>query len=137
MPALDYCHPQFVRALQKDDWLVKEKPEQFRVTGRIIFIDISASRGTNGLKRQALFAEIKCFPDLQSTSRELYIAIGQYIVYRAVLAELQDTTLLYLAVPESVYQTVFDVAVRRAISDNQIKMVIVNLETETITQWIE
>jgi hypothetical protein len=44
---------------------------------------------------------------------------------------------LYLAVPEIIYNTIFDSTVRDAISDNNIKMIIVNLETETITQWIE
>jgi XisH protein len=72
----------------------------------------------------------------QST-RDLYIAFGQYILYRALLAELRDESPLYLAVPEDAFINIFEQTALRAVRDNQVKMVIVNVETETITQWIE
>jgi hypothetical protein len=82
-------------------------------------------------------AEIKCFPDASSDTTELYKALGQYILYRAVLTELQDDTPLYLVIPEHIYNTVFESTARRATTDNHIKLLIVNLETEAISQWIE
>ena len=137
MPALDYCHPIVVRALENDGWTVNFSPSPFYVEGRYVFIDIQASRGGNGSAEQVLLAEIKCFPDRTSTTRELYIAVGQYIIYRTVLAELQNPTPLYLAVPATVYESIFDSTVKRAISDNRIKIVVVHLDEERIVQWIE
>lgn len=137
MPALDYCHPHIVRALENDGWTVDAQPRRFYVEGRTVFIDIHATRGVNGDRQQMLLAEIKCFPDRLSTTHDLYTAIGQYIVYRAVLNELRNPTTLYLAIPEAVYLNIFDSTVMRAIKDSNIKLVIVHLEQERIVQWIE
>lgn len=100
-------------------------------------MDVQASQCTNGNHERILLAEIKCFPDRNNTTREIYIAIGQYIFYRAVLAEVRDTTPLYLAIPEAVYLTIFDVYVHRAIIDNKIRLLVVNIDQEQIVQWIE
>lgn len=69
--------------------------------------------------------------------RELYVAFGQYIIYRAVLAEQDITFPLYLAVPDQVYTTIFDSTVRRAINDNRVRLIVVNIDVEAIVQWIE
>lgn len=44
---------------------------------------------------------------------------------------------LYLAVPEDVFTNDFDSVVQSAFQSSQIKQMIVNLATETITRWIE
>ena len=137
MPRLDDCHEQVVRALEKEGWHVNPSQEQRYTPDRTIFIDIVATRGINGSTEQILLAEIKCFADRNSTTRELYIAFGQYILYRAFLAELKDETPLYLAVPEHAYIGIFEQTALRAVRDNRVKMVIVNVVTETITRWIE
>lgn len=84
-----------------------------------------------------MLVEIKCFPDRNSTTEDLYVAIGQYIIYRAIMIELGMIIPLYLAVSDDVFETVFDSSVRWAISDSRIRLVIVSLETETIREWIE
>ena len=137
MPRLDECHPQIERALEKEGWRVNPIIEQLYAPDRAIFIDIQATRGQNGTEQEILLAEVKCFPEQSAVSRELYIALGQYIVYRAVLAELRNPAPLYLALPEAVYINLIDPTVARAIFDNRIKLVIVNLETETVIEWIE
>jgi len=103
----------------------------------LVFIDIQAAKGVNGRRQQILLAEVKCFPDRESTTQELYIAFGQYILYRALLAQEEIDLPLYLAVPLDAYEDIFDSTVMRTISDNRIKLVIVNIETETISQWRE
>jgi XisH protein len=137
MPKLDQCHEQVVRALQKDGWAVDNKPFKLYAEDRKIFIDIRANRGINGSRQQIILVEVKCFPDKNSTTTDMYIALGQYLIYRSVLAERNVPISLYLAVSVEVLDEIFDRSARRAVSDNQIKMVAVNLETETIEQWIE
>lgn len=137
MPRPDYCHPQIVHALEKDGWQVDDKEFRIRTPARLVYIDALASRRVNGHRRQILLAEIKCFPESSSLTTDLYIAIGQYIIYRAVLAEIRDETPLYLVIPQHIYDSNFDSTVIRAVRDNHIKLLIVNLEMEAINQWIE
>jgi hypothetical protein len=80
---------------------------------------------------------VKCFPDPDNTTRDLYTAFGQYLIYRVILAEVEENAPLYLAIPETAYNNIFDSTIQRAIRDNGIKLMIVNLETELIVQWIE
>lgn len=137
MSRLDYCHPQIVHALEKAGWTVADMPLTIDIPEREIHIDIEAWRNANGSRQHIMLAEVKCFPNRQSTTTELYRSIGQYIVYRAVLSTTLMDIPLYLAIPDAVYDTVFDSTVRRAVSDNKMKLLIVNLETEAIIQWIE
>ncbi len=137
MPRLDDCHEQVVHALENDGWRVDDRPRRLIHEERLVFIDIQAAKGINGSRQQILLAEVKCFPDRERTTQELYIAFGQYIVYRALLAQEEIDLPLYLAVPLDAYEQIFDSTVMRAISDNKVKLVIVNLETETISQWRE
>ncbi|MCA0456708.1 MAG: hypothetical protein LCI00_22235 [Chloroflexi bacterium] len=137
MPRLDECHEQVVHALENDGWQVDARPRRLIHEERLVFIDIQAAKGVNGRRQQILLAEVKCFPDRESTTQELYIAFGQYILYRALLAQEEIDLPLYLAVPLDAYEDIFDSTVMRTISDNRIKLVIVNIETETISQWRE
>ena len=84
-----------------------------------------------------MLVEGKCFPDETSTTRDLYTAIGQYFLYRAMILELGGNDPVYLAIPDTIFETVFDIAVMRVVRDYNVKLVVINLETETVKQWIE
>ncbi len=88
--AFDVCHEQIVHALEKEGWRVTKQQAKLNTTLRQIFVDIFAERGINGSRQQILLVEVKCFPDRESTTQELYISIGQYLIYRAVIAELSS-----------------------------------------------
>jgi hypothetical protein len=137
MPAFDVCHDQVVRALNKVGWQVDRAPYRVSAPYRTIFIDLKLSFGSNGNHQQILLVEIKCFPDENSTTKELYASFGQYLVYRAMLMELGRMSPIYLAVPETIFLKIFDIAVMQTVGDNQIKVVVVNLEAEEVIKWIE
>jgi hypothetical protein len=137
MPKFDTCHAQVVRALQKDGWRIEVEQVLIATDDRHGYVDLRAMRESNGTRHQIMLVEIKCFPDRNSTTEDLYVAIGQYIIYRAIMIELGMAIPLYLAVSDDVFETVFDSSVRWAISDSRIRLVIVSLETETIREWIE
>ena len=137
MPSFDSCHEQVMRALQKDGWRITEQQVPMKLNRRRVFVDLLATRGTNGSRQEIALVEVKCFPDPQNTSQEIYTAVGQYIIYRAMLRELELDIPLYLSIPETIFDDVFDVIVRRAIQENQIKLVIVNLDKEKIVWWSE
>ncbi len=75
MPKFDTCHEQVARALQKDGWRIVA--EQFYIVYRKRkgFVDARAVREINGSRQQIMLVEIKCFPDREDTSQDLYTAI--------------------------------------------------------------
>ena len=137
MPAIDSCQPQVIRALEKDGWNVETNSGRFRKDNRAIVIDIRANYGSNGQSRQILLVEVKCFADSSEYTRDLYVAIGQYVVYQAMLNELKNSTSLYLAIPLRAYDDLFDGVIQRAINDVKIKIIVVDIEREEIVQWKE
>lgn len=137
MPQFDACHPQVVTALQKDGWRIDAEQVVISTEKRQGFVDVRAAREVNGTRQQIMLVEVKCFPDRYSTTQELYIAIGQYLIYQAIMVESETNIPLYLAIPDEIFETVFEASARRAIRDSQIKLVIVDLEAEVIKEWIE
>lgn len=137
MPAFDQCHEQVVRALQKEGWNVEAEQVTLSLGKRRIFVDLRAVRGVNGNRQQMMLIEVKCFPSSTTVNEELYHAIGQYLVYRAMLTERRLETPLYLSIPEPIFNSAFDLPMKRVVEDSQIKLVIVNLEAERVVQWIE
>jgi hypothetical protein len=136
MPSFDQCHDQVKRALQKDGWRIVEEQFPMVLGNRRAFIDLRGTRAINGSRLQMMLLEVKCFPDSQNTNHELYTAVGQYILYRAMLNELDVNVPLYLSIPESVFDAVYDAVVQRAVRESQIKLVVVNLDEERVIRWI-
>jgi hypothetical protein len=81
--------------------------------------------------------EVKCFQDPDAETNDLYVAIGQYLVYRSLLVERNLPYLLYLAVPTHAYTGVFQRMGIGAVQENHIKMVVVDIEQEVIERWID
>ncbi len=140
MPVLDSCQGQIAFALRKDGLTVKDKPKYVydQETDSFIFIDLEAVREANGLdtSRQQFYLEVKCFPG-HNERQELYIAFGQYVYYRSFLAKMGDRIPLFLAIPSTIYVKTFDLIVRQTCRQNGIKLLIVDVQTETIVEWIE
>jgi hypothetical protein len=137
MPQFDTCHQQVVSALQKDGWRIVAEQSVILAQKRKGIVDIRAAREINGSRQQIMLVEVKCFPDREDTTQELYTAIGQYIIYRAIMVQLGMNIPLYLAVPDEVFANTFDSSVRWAISDSRIKLIIVDIKAESVRQWIE
>jgi XisH protein len=129
-----------VRALRKAGWTIADKPKYIgdAEAETFVYIDIEAVASSTDVNTRSrlIFVEVKCFPR-KSTTQEVYIALGQYLIYRALLANQTDEVPLYLAVPRTTYEAQFNAIFRRAIRDNRIMTIVVDLETETIVEWIE
>ena len=137
MPKLDQSHDQVVRAFQKGGWHVDGTPARISTPYRTIIVDLQVSRGLNGNREQIFLIEVKCFGEPKSAAHDLYAAIGQYLIYRAMLVEKRRQIPIFLSIPKTIFEDIFDAAVMRVITESQIKLVIVELETETIERWIE
>lgn len=137
MPAFDVCHEQVVHALEKDGWQIVVEHEQYRYQHRSIYVDFRAERQENGSTQNILLAEVKCFTDEKAHTTDLYIAIGQYLMYQEMLDRLSVVTPSYLVIPASIYDTVFEEVARRLARRHGIKLITVNLAMEAIEQWID
>src|SRR3972149_4677346 len=129
MPALDECHAQVVSALQKAGWIVHPRQRRRKIGRRVIYIDIVAA-----LPDGQRYIEVKCFPR-PTEIQEQYSALGQYLVYRTMLALLNDPAPLYLAVSSTIYEDYFDEVMRQVIRVNHVKLLVFDARMEEVQEW--
>ena len=129
MPAQDSCQPQIVRALEKAGWLVNTKVKAIRSASILAHPDIEAFKD----EQLHIIVEVKCFPGANRT-QELYIALGQYIVYRELLKTKRPDALLFLAVPHDDPDMV-DPVINTTLEVNHVKMLLVDLAKEEVVEW--
>ena len=138
MPALDQCHHQIVRALEKAGWNVDDNPFVIPIIGvRRLFVDIQAEKTQRNGFQTIIVVEAKCFSDSRTELNDLYTAIGQYIVYRSLLIKRKAGMPIYLAVPVHAYEGIFQQLAMQVVQEIGIKMIVVDLEREVIKQWLE
>ncbi|MFN5304113.1 MAG: element excision factor XisH family protein [Pseudanabaena sp.] len=137
MPARDSIHETVKEAVIKDGWEITDDPYVSSYGDRFLFVDLGAS-GFIGLQQgnKQIAIEIKQFRG-QSQVNDLEQAIGQYSLYRILLNQIDPERDLYLAISEATYNDIFDEPIGKlAIAEIPLKLVIVNLSTKEITQWI-
>ena len=137
MPAHDRDHDAVCAALVADGWTITNDPLHLRYAGDNIYIDLAAEQlvaAEKGPRRIAV--EIKSFSG-PSELTDLHGAVGQFVVYREVLAEMDPERELYLAVTEDVRAEVFDSGVARLLLARQIRRLIsYDPGRKVIVQWI-
>lgn len=98
MPAKDIYHDTVKNALVKDGWVITRDPLSFRVGKRDMHIDLGAEELVSADKEgRKIAVEIKSFSGA-SLMRELEQAMGQYTLYKAVLARREPERVLYIAI---------------------------------------
>lgn len=69
--------------------------------------------------------------------RDFETALGQYLIYKALLAVEKPEQQLYLAIGQTVYEDFFQqVAIKLILETYDVSLLVVNLEQEEILQWI-
>ena len=85
---------------------------------------------------QKIAVEIKTFLR-PSFVRELEYALGQYILYRNLLSVTEPDRELYLAISDRIYHNFFQQnASQFIVEQNQILLLVVDIQSEVIVQWI-
>jgi hypothetical protein len=135
--ATDICEPQVIRALEKEGWHLVRKPLPIRTGERTLLADFNVQRSVRGNREEIIIIEVKCFTHPENDLQELYTAIGQYFVYQAAL-NLSDIELpLYLALPSVAYgRLVEDEVILFLFKNRAVKLLIVDIEKEQVTQWL-
>lgn len=137
MPALDRLHTTVRHALEKDGWSVTHDPLTLRAGSRSLYIDLGAEKllaAEKGARRIAI--EIKTFIG-PSLIADLQQAVGQFVMYEAVLARIEPGRELYLAVPDEVLDTVLaDDIGALMVEQTLTRVVSFSPRTEEVVRWI-
>ena len=138
MPAKDLYHDTVVQALITDGWEITDDPFLLSYGGRELYVDLGAEKRTIAAQKgeRKIAIEIKSFLK-PSQVRDLEEAVGQYGVYQSILTEIAPERILYLAVPNRSYETIFTEKLGQLIIKSlQIKLLVFDEEQMRILQWI-
>jgi hypothetical protein len=137
MPAKDIYHDAVKQSLIKEGWTITADPYTIEYEEFKVFADLAAERSLAAEREgQKIAVEIKTFLR-PSFVRELEYALGQYILYRNLLSVTEPERELYLAISERIYHNFFQQnASQFIINQNQILLVVVDIQSEVIVQWI-
>jgi hypothetical protein len=146
MPKLDIIHNSVKNALIKDGWLITDDPYVIQYRKATLYADLGAERsnsfgasqGTIAAQRdgQRLVVEVKSFVGA-SKIQDLKEALGQYDIYRYLLEETAPDHKLYIAISKITYNTFFTQDITQLIlNKHQLPIIVVDIDAEEITQWI-
>lgn len=136
MPARDIYHDKVKNALIKDGWTITHDPLRLSWGGRDMYVDLGAERLLAAEKAgQRIAVEVKSFVGA-SEMDDLEKAIGQFVLYQAVLAEREPDRLLFLAVPQFVLRDVFEQPLGELLfQKNLVHVMGFDPDMEVILQW--
>lgn len=138
MPAKDVYHDAVRNALVRDGWTITHDPYTLSFGPTDVYVDLGAERPI-GAERQGrrIAVEVKSFLG-RSDVRDLEMAVGQYVFYRALLARSDADRRLYLAVAEPVYLGILSEPIARPVLDDmRVSIVVFEAAKEVIVKWIE
>ena len=137
MTAKDIIHDNVKTALVKDGWIITHDPYTIEFEEEFLYADLAAERVLAAEKgNQKIVVEIKSFAGT-STIQDFKSALGQYILYLPILAEVAPEYKLYLAIGRNVYTYDFQrKIIQFTLKMHNIPLIIVDIEKEEVIEWI-
>ena len=136
MPAKDTYHDAVKNALIKDGWTITADPYPIKYEELKLFADLAGEKTISASREgQQVVLEIKSFLSL-SPMRDFETALGQYLIYRALLSIEHPDYQLYLAIGQKIYEEFFQkVAIKFILETYQVSLLVVDLNKEELIQW--
>ena len=137
MSRRDLFHEAVRNALIKEGWDITHDPYILKFGEQKLQVDLGAEMPLAAEREgRKIAVEIKSFIR-ESSVTDLYVAIGQYAVYRRLLNQQEAERILYLAIPNDAFEEVFDPAHGRDIREAlDIRLIVYEAEEEVIVRWI-
>lgn len=138
MPSRDSIHAPVKSALRQAGWHITADPYVISYGERFLFVDLGAEGRFIGAERGncRIAIEIKELRG-RSVMAELEQAIGQYVLYQLLLAQVDPARILYLAVTTQVYDELFQEPIGKLVlRDLPLKLLVVDIELQEVRQWI-
>ncbi len=138
MPRRDIFHDNVKQALIKDGWTITHDPLEVRFGRLRGYIDLGAEQPLGAEKAgRKIAVEIKGFVGA-SLLNDLEEALGQFVLYRSLLAQVEPERVVYLAVGEEIFDQIFtDPGGQIVLKEVQLRLIVVRFAAEEIVQWIE
>jgi hypothetical protein len=135
--ARDIYHNTVRLALEKDGWTITHDPFPLQIGKKRLSADLGAERLISAEKGlQKIVVEVKSFVG-QSDVKDLQQALGQYVLYSQILNEMEIERVLYLAVSQPTFNSVFTIELGQILLKNQIvRLIVFDDENEVIVKWI-
>ncbi|WP_055073587.1 element excision factor XisH family protein [Pseudanabaena sp. 'Roaring Creek'] len=130
-------HDIVKNALQKDGWTITHDPYPLPTGSFDLAIDLGAEKVIAAYRgEQRIAIEIKSFLGPSKIS-QFYGALGQFIAYRTALHTQDAARILYLAVPDDIYDRFFLTPfVQELVTQNQLYLLTYSIKSESLEKWI-
>lgn len=137
MPPRDTFHRAVRRALEKDGWTITHDPLILPFGVHKVYVDFGAERVIAAERgRERIAVEVKTFGG-RSEVADLEQALGQFLLYRSVLARREADRALILAVSVDIFDTLMDTDLGRAArEDYALAMLVFDPDLEEVTRWL-
>jgi hypothetical protein len=137
MPKKDLYHDVVANALRTDGWTITHDPLVLAIGRRDIYVDCGAEHPITAEKEgRKIAVEVKSFVG-PSIVHDLEQALGQYGLYRMVLAQDEPQRQLFLAIPEGTYEGIFREPLGQLVlAEGHMYMLVFNPSQEVIVRWI-
>jgi hypothetical protein len=137
MPAKDLYHQAVKQALINDGWTITADPYFIRYEDAELYADLAADRPLAADRQgEKIVVEIKSFIG-RSQMYDFRNALGQYIVYQNLIQLTEPDRSLYLAIDDITHANFFQrKSIQAILNKTRIRLVIVDIEQESIVQWI-
>ncbi|MGE0129982.1 MAG: element excision factor XisH family protein [Blastocatellales bacterium] len=135
--ARDTIHNAVKNALIKDGWEITADPYEIAFEGVTVYADLAAERPVAAEKNgRKIAVEIKSFIG-KSQIHDFERALGQYTLYERLMRHTDPGRKLYLAISDTIHEDFFSLGgVRAVIDDPPIPLLVVNIESEEVVQWV-
>ena len=136
--AKDKIHVAVKEALIREGWIITHDPYKIKVLGMDYEIDLGAEEmiaAEQGGRKIAI--EIKSFV-AGSFVYEFHAVLGQFLNYELCLREQEPERILFLAIPDFVYETFFQRnAIQMIIKKYSLRLIIFDTHNQSIREWIQ
>jgi XisH protein len=134
--AKDRFHDAVKIALEKEGWTITADPLEMSVGDVDFEIDLAAEMLAAERAGEKIAVEIKSFIGRSNVS-DFHTALGQFMNYQFALEEFEPERKLYLAIPESIYNSFFQRRfIRSVVERTKIYLLVYDEKREVITQWL-
>lgn len=137
MPKPDIHYDNVREALINDGWTITHRSYTLRIGKKRLFADlgaerlISAERGT-----QKIAVEIKSFLS-PSDVYDLEQMLGQYVLYRRLIARHEPDRVLYVAVTQNTFAEVFKTELgEMLLVEEKVHLFVFDHNRKEILQWL-
>jgi hypothetical protein len=138
MSRKDLFHELVKKALSQSGWVITDDPLYLSIGEVNIQIDLAAEPLIAAQKEdQKIAIEVKSFVNTSQITA-FYTALGQYLTYQTALKIEEPDRVLYLAIPISTYEILFqEVLIRETLRNHPVKLIVYDKLTQEIELWID